>query len=150
MEMGYFWQIGDGRIWSADDAAFVAESSAGMESIPLYVNGDPAGIDYLRDTIKFYGYGLGELAGPEELEAAFSALVTDLLDTFARQKQYDNIASARLAALSTEYTTDGQAANAAYDETWTAAIALVSQVRSGELTPEQAVEQLPALMWPGD
>jgi hypothetical protein len=57
---------------------------------------------------------------------------------------------ARLAAFSAEYAADGQAANAAYDSTWTAAIALVPQVRSGELTPEQAVERLPVLVWPGD
>jgi hypothetical protein len=54
------------------------------------------------------------------------------------------------AALSAEYAADGQAANAAYDQTWTAAIALVPQARSGELTPEQAVERLPVLAWPGD
>ena len=131
-------------------AAFVPEAPAGAEIVPLYDSGHPGGVEYLRDTITFYGYGLGELVGPEELEAAFSALVTDPLDTFARQKQYDNIASARLAALSTEYTTDGQAANAAYDETWTAAIALMPDVRSGDLAPGEALKRLPALIWPGD
>jgi hypothetical protein len=85
---------------------------------------------------------------PEELEAAFSALVTARLNAFAALKQYDDITSARLAALSSEFTADGQAAQAAYDATWTAAIALMPQVRNGELTPEQAVEQLPALAWP--
>ena len=45
----------------------------------------------------------------DQLEGAFSALVTARLDDFAREKQYDDIASARLAALSIEYTADGQA-----------------------------------------
>jgi hypothetical protein len=81
-------------------------------------------------------------------EAVFSALVTARLNDFAKQKQYDDIASARLAALSSDFSADGQAAQAAYDATWTAAIALMGQVRAGTLTPEQAVEQLPALVWP--
>ena len=146
----YYWQINDGRVWSADAAGFVADAPAGAEIVPLYSDGQPGGIDYLRDTIKFYGYGLGELAGADQLEAAFAALVTARLDTFAQSKNYDTMDKARLAALSTEYAADGQAANAAYDATWTAAIALVPDVRSGELTPEQALEELPELAWPGD
>ena len=66
----YYWQINDGRIWSTDDAAFVGEVPAGAELVPLYDSGHPGGVEYLRDTIKFYGYSLGELAGPEELAAA--------------------------------------------------------------------------------
>jgi hypothetical protein len=85
---------------------------------------------------------------PDELEARFSGLVTARLNTFAAEKQYDDIASARLAALSADFAEDGKTAQAAYDSTWTAAIALMEQVRSGELTPEQAVDQLPQLVWP--
>jgi hypothetical protein len=70
------------------------------------------------------------------------------LNAFARERQYDDISSARLAALSAEYASDGAVAQSAYDQTWTAAIALMPQVRSGALTVEQAVEQLPALTWP--
>jgi tRNA A37 threonylcarbamoyltransferase TsaD len=86
---------------------------------------------------------------PNQMEQTFSALVTDRLNAFAAKRQYDNIASARLAGLSSEYAVDGQTANASYASIWTAAIALVPQVRSRELTPEQAVERLPALAWPG-
>jgi hypothetical protein len=85
---------------------------------------------------------------PDELEAKFSALFTARLNEFAQEKKYDDIASARLAALSGDFAEDGTVANAAYGQTWTAAIALMPKVRSGELTPEQAVEQLPALAWP--
>ena len=87
---------------------------------------------------------------PDEREAEFSALVTARLETFAREKGYDTMDKARLAALSSEYQTDGQAAQAAYDATWTAAIALMGQVRAGTLTPEQALEELPALVWPSN
>jgi hypothetical protein len=85
------------------------------------------------------------LPTPDELETAFSALVTARLNAFAAEKQYDDITSARLAALSGEFQADGQAAQVAYDVTWTAAIALMPDVRSGEITVEQAVEQLPVL-----
>jgi hypothetical protein len=70
------------------------------------------------------------------------------LNAFALKRQYGDIASARPAALSTEYAADGQAANAAYDATRTAAIALAPDVRAGTLTPEQALAQLPAPAWP--
>jgi hypothetical protein len=83
----------------------------------------------------------------DEREARFSAAVTARLNAFAAEKQYDDIASARLAALSTEFAADGQAAQAAYDQTWTAAIALMPQVRSGALSVEQALAQLPGLSW---
>jgi hypothetical protein len=111
-----------------------------------YLNGEPY-------TIKDYGpYPEGWSTTPppptpDELEARFSGMVTGHLNDFARQRQYDDITSARLAALSGEFAADGQAAQAAYDQTWTAAIALAPKVRSGELTPEQAIEQLPALAW---
>ena len=85
---------------------------------------------------------------PDQLEAAFSAAVTARLNDFALERQYDDITSARLAALSGEFAADGTIAQAAYDNTWTSAIALMPQVRSGELMPEQALEQLPALAWP--
>ena len=85
---------------------------------------------------------------PDELEARFSVLVTARLNAFAAEKQYDDITSARLAALSDDFSADGEVAKAAYDATWTAAIALVPGVRNGELTPDEAVEQLPALVWP--
>jgi hypothetical protein len=85
---------------------------------------------------------------PDELESQFSTAVTARLNAFARDRQYDDISSARLAALSAEYASDGAVAQTAYDQTWTAAIALMPQVRSGALTVEQAVEWLPVISWP--
>jgi hypothetical protein len=85
---------------------------------------------------------------PDVLEAQFNAAVTARLNSFAAERQYDDITSARLASLSTAFKADGEIAEAAYDSTWTAAIALMSQVRDGSLSVDDAVGQLPALVWP--
>jgi hypothetical protein len=74
----YYWKIDDGRIWSADDAAFVAEAPAETNITPLYSDGQPGGVDYLRETIRFYGYALGELAGPEERKTAILARLAEI------------------------------------------------------------------------
>ncbi|MDR1241739.1 MAG: hypothetical protein LBM00_02985 [Deltaproteobacteria bacterium] len=84
---------------------------------------------------------------PEQLEAAFEAAVSARLDVFAQEKGYDNMDKARLAALTSDYAADGQAANAAYNATWVAANVLKPQVRSGTLTAEQALSLLPTLAW---
>jgi hypothetical protein len=74
----YYWQINDGRIWSADAAAFVESAPAGADVTPLYDSGQPGGVEYLRDTIKFYHYPLGDLAGPEERKAEILAALAAL------------------------------------------------------------------------
>jgi hypothetical protein len=74
----YYWQISDGRIWSADDAAFVESAPAGADVVPLYDSGQPSGVEYLRETIRFYHYPLGELAGPEERKAEIMAALAAL------------------------------------------------------------------------
>jgi hypothetical protein len=88
---------------------------------------------------------------PEELAdkraAVFNASVNARLDAFAGQKGYDNMVKARLATLTADYAADGAVANTAYNNTWTEAIALIPQVRSGELSVEQALSRLPALAW---
>jgi hypothetical protein len=56
----------------------VAEAPAGAEITPLYSDGLPGGVDYLRDTIKFYGYQFGELAGPEERRAEILARLAEI------------------------------------------------------------------------
>jgi hypothetical protein len=74
----YFWQINDGRIWSAEAAKFVEAVPEGAELTPLYDSGQPAGLECLRETIRFYGYGLGELAAPaERILAQIAALEAD-------------------------------------------------------------------------
>jgi hypothetical protein len=83
---------------------------------------------------------------PDELEAAFSRAVNAKLLAFARAKGWDSID--RVLAQKGEFKADAETFQAAYDHTWEAALALLPQVRSGELYIEAALEQLPALEWP--
>lgn len=57
----YYWKIDDGRIWSAEAVAFVDGVPDGEAITPLNKNGEPAGPDYLREIVLFYGCELGEL-----------------------------------------------------------------------------------------
>ncbi len=77
-----FWKINDGRVWSAEQAVFVSEESVINEDVVELMNGGlPASIDYLRDTIRFYGYPLGVLkdsqARREEILSRLIVLDTD-------------------------------------------------------------------------
>ncbi|MDR1396989.1 MAG: hypothetical protein LBJ14_04595 [Desulfarculales bacterium] len=148
----HYWLLSDGRIWSSAKAAFVPEDDTAYQAWLALGNAPTPSPDetYLREGIlRFYGLPLGELAGPEELSAAFTAAINVRLNAFAALRQYDDITSARLAALSADFAEDGHTAQVAYDTTWTAAIAIWEQVTSGDLTVEQALEHLPALTWPG-
>jgi hypothetical protein len=58
-----YYRIADGRVWSVKAAGFVEAAPEMGEALLLYDSGQPVG--YLRDTLKFYGYPLGELAGAE-------------------------------------------------------------------------------------
>ncbi len=83
----------------------------------------------------------------QELEAQFSNAVTQHLNDFALQKQYDSIDTARLASLTTDFKSDGGIANQAYDSTWAKAIELMPNVMDATITVEDAVAQLPVLTW---
>jgi hypothetical protein len=80
----YYWKIDDGRIWSAEAAAFVGSAPEGADVTPLYDSGQPAEVEYLRETIRFYGYDLGELAGPEERKAAILVRLAEIDATSVR------------------------------------------------------------------
>ena len=72
------YQISDGRLWDVDAARFVDQAPNGAEIIPLYADGAPAGDDYLRRTLEFYGYTVGpELLTLEELKAAKLAQINE-------------------------------------------------------------------------
>ena len=66
MNENYYWKIADGRIWSCEAARFVDEAPEGCFLTPLYHNGQPGGLDYLQETIEFYGFELGALATKEK------------------------------------------------------------------------------------
>lgn len=53
----FYWRISDGRIWGFTESKWIEESET-PESVviqDLYDSGHPAGLEYLRETIRFYG-----------------------------------------------------------------------------------------------
>ena len=82
---------------------------------------------------------------PDEREAAFSAAVTERLTAFVQAGGWDTLD--RVLAQCGAFAEDAATVQAAYDATWAAALALMSAIRTGELTVEDALGQLPALGW---
>lgn len=77
------YQISDGRLWDVDADRFVDQAPEGAEIIPLYADGKPAGEDYLRRTLEFYGYSVGpELLTLEEAKAAKLKEINAACDAF--------------------------------------------------------------------
>ena len=63
------FHIFDGRMWDAEAASFVVKAPEGATIIPLYSDGAPAGVDYLKQTLKDYGLKIGaELLTLEEMK----------------------------------------------------------------------------------
>ena len=60
MEKGFFYQIADGRIWSVAVARFVDDVPSQAEVIPLRRGGALGDVSYLRRTLEFYGYQVGD------------------------------------------------------------------------------------------
>ncbi|MCI7506821.1 hypothetical protein [Desulfovibrio piger] len=76
--MPKYYEIAGGRLWDVDAARFVGQAPDGAEIISLYADGKPAGEDYLRRTLAFYGYPVGpELLTLEELKAAKLAQINE-------------------------------------------------------------------------
>jgi hypothetical protein len=84
---------------------------------------------------------------PDQLEEDFKQRIDQRLEAFAKEKGYDTMDKARLAALSVDFSDDGRVANTVYGVTWTTAIALIPEVREGTLSIPDAVDQLPSLRW---
>jgi hypothetical protein len=71
----YYWRIFDGRVWGFQEACWLYEIPAGETAQDLYDSGQPGGVEYLRETIRFYGGDLGELTPPaERIKAQMAAL----------------------------------------------------------------------------
>lgn len=71
-----FYQIADRRTWNTALACFVDSVPDCGSVIPLYDGETPAGVEYLRQTLEFYGYPVGaELMTLEELKAAKTAQI---------------------------------------------------------------------------
>lgn len=60
MEKGFFYQIADGRIWNVAVARFVDDVPSQAEVIPLRRGGALGDVSYLRRTLEFYGYQVGD------------------------------------------------------------------------------------------
>ena len=60
MEKGFFYQIADGRIWNVAVARFVVDVPSQAEVIPLRRGGELGDVSYLRRTLEFYGYTVGD------------------------------------------------------------------------------------------
>lgn len=59
MEGLNFYRISDGRVWDIREARFTEEfSEEGL--VDLRSDGRPAGSDYLRQTLEFYGFTVGD------------------------------------------------------------------------------------------
>lgn len=60
MKQGFFYQIADGRIWNVAVARFVDDVPSQAEVIPLRRGGALGDVSYLRRTLEFYGYTVGD------------------------------------------------------------------------------------------
>lgn len=60
MEKGFFYQIADGHIWNVAVARFVDDVPSQAEVIPLRRGGALGDVSYLRRTLEFYGYQVGD------------------------------------------------------------------------------------------
>ena len=71
----FYWKINDGRIWGFVEARWLGSSEVpeGETAQELFNSGQPGDVEYLKETISFYGGALGELAGPEERRAGILA-----------------------------------------------------------------------------
>lgn len=97
-----FYMLADGRIWNVALARFVDSVPEGDAVVPLYDGETPSGVEYLRQTLEFYGYPVGaELMTLEELKAAKIA-------------QIDAETSAAIIA-GFDYEVDGTAYHFSYD-----------------------------------
>ncbi|UQZ88532.1 hypothetical protein C4J81_04650 [Deltaproteobacteria bacterium Smac51] len=67
-DKNYYWLIADGRIWGFKEARWLDRTEMPDEDmmVELRHNDQVAGLDYLRETIRFYGGDLGELATDKE------------------------------------------------------------------------------------
>lgn len=75
------YQIGDGRLWDTEAAAFIETAPEGIELVELVSADGPADEACLARALNFYGYPLGELADsiPEALLAQLAELDAEWL-----------------------------------------------------------------------
>ena len=103
----YYWKIDDGRIWSAEAAAFVDNIPDGETVSPLTRDDQSTGMDYLRETIRFYGFELGELETRLEkiqaIQAEYAPRLTELQEAKSGAEMRDDTED--VTAIKAEYVT---------------------------------------------
>jgi hypothetical protein len=82
---------------------------------------------------------------PDQLAAQFDAAINAVLFTFVQAGGW--VSLDRVLAQTGAYAADAQQAQAGYDQIWEAAIPLIPQVTAGTLSVEDALAQLPELVW---
>ena len=154
----YVWEIENGLIYSTAAAAFVTDAS--MEQVtPLYSDtSDPAhkilaDKAFLRETLLFYGFPVGEAATLQDLTAQFESGVDAWLDAFARTRAYRDIVSAASYGVSKNASFRAEAEYAAdlRDRTWEWSNAYQNAVLAGQKsipTWESFVVELTEAMQP--
>ena len=70
-----FYRIANGRVWDTARACFVSSVPEGDAVVPLHDGATPASVEYLRQTLTYYGLPLGEIAPLEDVKAAKTAEV---------------------------------------------------------------------------
>lgn len=127
------------KITNGEYAALMIGQSHG-KSILADANGRPVLVDPPAPT-------------PQQIEAAFTAVIQERLDSFAREKGYDSILSACTYATSSvpKFAAEGKAAADARDATWATAARVLGEVKAGTRaipTTEELFAALPVLEWP--
>ncbi len=72
------YRIAGQRLWSTEKAKFISETE-GVDAIDLYRNGRPADEAYLRRTLDFYGYPVGDELLTDEDRAEVARALRDQL-----------------------------------------------------------------------
>ena len=91
---------------------------------------------------------------PEQIQAAFVSAIQARLDSFARQRGYDDILSACTYATSTitKFKNEGQTCVNLRDATWEAAYNILGAVQTGAIPMPSSIADieadLPTLAWP--
>ena len=70
-----FYRIANGRVWDTAASCFTDTVPDGKTAVPLYERGRPASVEYLRQTLTYYGLPLGEIAPLEDIKTAKTAEV---------------------------------------------------------------------------
>lgn len=151
MEITHY-KLDDGRFWDVANAVFVEAAPEGAVVCPCPDEQGNNSLEGLIGCLKFYGFPMGELMPPEDIQAMLTNAIQERLDAFAQTRGYDNIMSACTYATSAmpQFRAEGERAVALRDNTWAVCYAILEAVLAGKRavpTLEELFAELPALEW---